>query len=158
MDDWIQILFNQWYITLLANDITWVCCELNKLRKVYNVISRYWSHVQRIYVYWIRLDRVLKDVIDTTKFSSKVVLIGSFTNILIYTPWLINHAHACKHQDGFLFFTTILFFFTFQTIYLKYLKTLKLEEKLSLASQTMCDRMFSDPESDHNFHVFWLCT
>ena len=33
MNDWIQIISNQWYITLLTHDITWFCCKLNRLSR-----------------------------------------------------------------------------------------------------------------------------
>ena len=33
MDDWIQILSNQWYITLSTHEIIWACCELNRLSR-----------------------------------------------------------------------------------------------------------------------------
>ena len=33
-----------------------------------------------------------------------------------------------------------------------------MDKNSSLASQTLCDHMFSDPKSDHTFHVFWLRT
>ena len=138
---WVQILFNQWYITLLSHDIIWVCCEVNKLRKVYYVIPRYQYHVQRIYVYGIRLDRLLKDIIDTIKISSKVVILGSFPNILIYThDWKITLTHV-NNKTGFQFSRQFCFSLLSKP-YISNISNLKNPDKnLSLWFQTMCDHI-----------------
>ena len=65
----------------------------------------------------------------------------------------IKNSHTCRR---FLFYTKVLFFFTSESIYLKYPKFLQFRRKLSLAPQTICEHMFSDLNSDHTFHVFWL--
>ena len=86
MDDWIQIISNQWNRMISNHNITWVCCELKNYRKFimwYCVIIINFSISTS---YWIILARVLKNVIDTTNISLTVVLLYSFLYTSKYLP------------------------------------------------------------------------
>ena len=50
---------------------------------------------------WIKSSRVLKNVIDMKKMSSRFLLLLLFHNISISPPWSTNHTHVCQQQDGF---------------------------------------------------------
>ena len=94
MHEWFQILSKNWYRTWSAHDITWVCCELNKLRDVHKCIMWYFiiSIASSVFTFnWISLTCVLKNVIDTTKISSNILLLRSFLNISISTLWPKKH-------------------------------------------------------------------
>ena len=103
---------------------------------------------------WIRLACMLKNITDTMKISSKFVLLRSFPHISISTPWPTKHNNAYKQQDGFYF--TRQFYLLLSTHISKTSNIYKPEKFLSLASQTICDHMISDPKLDHTFHVFWI--
>ena len=55
----------------------------------------------------------------------RIVLLRSFPDISIYFLWFTIHAHPCQQQDGF-YFTRQFFFFGFNYIYLKFIKSLQL--------------------------------
>ena len=96
--------------------------ELNEVREVYICIrqSRVIMIAFNVSTFsWIRLSRMLKNVIDTKLFSLKVVLLTSFTYIWISTPRPTKHAHACQ-QQGVFFKQYSFVFFTCKSIYLKY--------------------------------------
>ena len=107
--------------------------------------------------YWIRLAHVLKNIIDTKKYITKIVLLRSFSNISLSTA-CFGKPLSCVSTTRRFFLHCSFFFFMFESIYLKYLKSLQSGKKLSLASLKICDHMFSDPDLDHTFHVFWLHT
>ena len=88
--------------------------------------------------------------------SSNIVLLNSFPNIPISSPWSTNHAHACQQQDIFLFYTTVLFHLLSNTCISDIWNIYNLDENFSLAYQTMCYHMFSYTKADHTFHVFQL--
>ena len=106
MDDWVNILSNQGYITLPTHDITCVCCELKQLWDVYKCIMRSWDTKQNIWWdltwSWISSARVLKNFIDMTNLSSAVVLLRTFPHIWISIPSSKNHGRVCQQQDGFI--------------------------------------------------------
>ena len=125
MDDWVQILSNQWYITLSTHETTYVSCEVNKLWEVYKWII--WSGVIGLtfsisMFSWIRSDCVLKNVINITKMSFKFGLLRSVPNISISTPLYTNHAHMCQQQDGFYF--TLQFYFIYLKIHTSQISTI----------------------------------
>ena len=96
---------------------------------------------------------MLKNVIDTTKIALRVVLL-SFSNISISTPWYIKHYHACQQKDGF-YFTRQFYFYLLLNPYISNISNIYNPDKnLSLAYQTIFDHMFSDTKSDHFFLFF----
>ena len=110
--------------------MSWFYWKLNKLQYVYKCII--WSRVISLTIsismfYWINSAHVLKNVTNTTKISLKVVLLLPFTNIPIYLPWYTKQPHAFHKQ---ILFYTVVFFFTQESIYLKYLKSLQSGRKV----------------------------
>ena len=98
--------------------------------------------------------------INVKKVSPTVVLLCTVPHILISTPWQKNHACSCQQQDGFILHDC--FFSLLSNQYISNISNISIiynpDKKLSLEYQTICDHMFSDPKSDHNFHIFWLRT
>ena len=72
----------------------------------------------------IRSSGMIKNIFDKTKISLTVALLSSFPNISISTLLTTKHAHACQKQDGYILHD-ILFYFTLEAIYLKYLKSIQ---------------------------------
>ena len=101
---------------------------------------------------WLRSARMLKNFIGMKKMSLKVVLIHSFPNISISTPWSTKHNPACQQQEG-IFYTTV--FSLLLDPYVSIISNIyNPDENSSLASHTICDNMFSYPKSYHTFHCF----
>ena len=73
---------------------------------------------------WMRLAPVLENVINTTKKFIDIVFLYSFPYILLSTLLLTKQACACHKQDGFILHNGFVLF-TFESIYLKYLKYLQ---------------------------------
>ena len=96
---------------------------------------------------------MFKNVIDTTHFLSTVVLIHSFTHILISFLWSTKHDHTCKQLDGFILYDN--FYSLFSNPYTSNISNIyNLDKNTSLSSQIICDHMFSDPNLDHTFRIF----
>ena len=112
-----------------------------------------------VYVYYVLLTYqgehiiqshlILNNVVSCAQkchwYNKNVILISEYLS----HDWQITLPRVNKNTV--LFYTAVLFFPTFESIYLKYLKSLQSGKTLILASQTICDHMFSDPKSDHNF-------
>ena len=165
MNEWVQILSVHWYRTLSTHDIIWVflwikqtkvsvLCDLELLRRVYDVISRYWTHIQRIYTFLNKVGSCDQNFVDTTKMSS-MLYYCVHSRIYNYLP--------CGRQSKLtrVIRETLLSYI----IFLKYISSNpyisnihNTDQNSDLAPQKICDHMFSDIKSDHTLHVFWLCT
>ena len=112
------------------------------------MISCYWFFVCCISFFYIRSARMLKNSINTT---TKILILYYYVYCLIshYLPCDIKITLTHVINKMVLFYRTLLFYLrsTISNIY-------NLHQNLSLAYQTICDHMFLDPKSDHNFHVF----
>ena len=142
MDDWVQIISRQWYITLSTHDITWFCCELNELRKVYYVIWPYRSHIKCIYILLNKVVLCGQNFHQYDEHFIKLVLLSSFLNISISTLWSTNNYHVCQQQDVFLFYVPVISSLL-SNPYISNISNPDNPKKLSLASQTICDHIFS---------------
>ena len=81
--------------------------------------------------------------------------ISSYMNIypVIYKSW--SRLSTTRR----IYFTWQFCFYLLSDRYISNISNIyNLDEKLSLASQTICDYMFSDTKSDHYFHIFGLRT
>ena len=83
MDDWIQILSNQWYRTLSIHDITRICCEINRLPR---------EHITRSHVNLIKVGFCGK--MSTMQQKISLTVTGKFTHVQIFT--LYSKKHACN--------------------------------------------------------------
>ena len=97
---------------------------------------------------WIRLARVLQNVINTTKMSPKVLLLHSLPCISISTTLSTKHDHACQQRDSFILHKKIVFF-TIKFIYLK-----SIQSGCKFEPITWNDMW----PYVHTFHVFLLLT
>ena len=121
----IQNTINSWYYTSLfwiKQTTESLLCDIKLLQRVYYVISSYRYHVQRIYVSWIILDRVIKNVINTKQWHQYCIT-TSIPSYLIIFP-VKNKSHSCMSSTRRFYFTRT-FKCMFESIYLKYLKYLK---------------------------------
>ena len=78
-----------------------------------------------------------------------------YVNLIIYEYLSLDQQRVLAriNNKNFLFYTT--FVPLISNTYISNIPNLYSTEKnLSLAPQTICDHMFSDPKSDHNFHIF----
>ena len=156
MDDWVQIISNQWFITLSTHEITWFFFELKELWKVYYVISCYWYRVQHTYVR-IMWAHVFKIFMDMMKISPK---------LYYYVHYLISNYLPRDQQCTMIrvikttvfIYTNVLFYLHLNPYISDISNIYNTDEILSLAYQTIYEHMFTDPELYHNFHVFWLHT
>ena len=138
MDDWINIIYNQWNITLSIHYITRIYCELNGLLIEY--IAR--SHVNP------------NKVVACDKMSS----IKQKCHRCYHINIIVSGYLSCNWQDRLpingtkmssMGFSSFLNHDTSNTPNLS-----NPNVNLGLESQTKCDEMFSDPESDHTFSHF----
>ena len=123
---------------------------------MYCVISHFWSFVQRIYVFLDKVDSHAQNAIDMTICFINIVLICSLPYISLSTPLFTKHAQACHQQDGFFILQNICVLFTFESIYLKYLKYLQSEQTFESIITNNIWTHFYYRKSDYTFHVFWL--
>ena len=81
-----------------------------------------------------------------------------YVHVLIskYLPRDRQGMLTCVNNNTVLFYTPVLFLFTFESIHLKYIKYPQSGKKLSLEYQKIFDDMFSDLKSVHTLHVFWF--
>ena len=72
---------------------------------------------------------------------------------------VIEKAHLRVSTTRRFYFTRQFCFYLISNGYISKISNIYNPDKnLSLASQTIWDHLFSDPKSDHTFHIFWLCT
>ena len=139
MDDLIQILSNQWYITISTYNITWVCCELNGLSR---------EHLKNSHV---NLNKVGPH--DKMSSMQKKWHWRYYINFLI-SEYLSYNQQNTLAIDGMKISSMV--FIDFESKYLKYLKSLQYEQKSELRiSNEMWKYVFrSDPESDQIYFTF----
>ena len=98
----------------------------------------------------ITLDRVLKNVTDTTEMSS---ILYYFVHSLIYRyppcDWQSTLMRVINKT--ILFYKKVLFYSRSNS---NISNLYNLDQNLILASQTISDHIFAYPNSDHIFHVF----
>ena len=105
---------------------------------------------------WISSALVIENVINVTEKWHWYFITMFIPLYLIIYP-MIYKAHSRVSSTRWCFNNTRqLCFYLCLNPYI--LNTYNMEQNLSLASQTICDHMFSDLKLDHNFHVFWLRT
>ena len=85
-------------------------------------------------------------------------ILYSYIHFLIscYLPcyWQSKLAHVINKTV--LFYTTVLFYLLSNPYISNISSIYNTDQNLSLASQTICDHMFSYPKLDHAFHIFQL--
>ena len=89
----------------------------------------------------------------------KIIIDGRITTYIysylnIYP--VINKSHSRVSTTRWFYFTRP-FFSLLSNKYISNISNLyNTCENSSLSPQTICEHMFSDPKSDHTFHIFWL--
>ena len=106
---------------------------------------------------WIRSSRVLENVIDTKKCHWYCITVGIPLYIIVYPMTDKSRPHVSSTRS-ILFHKSVLFYLGSNPYISNIYNIYNQEQNLSLASQKICDHMFSDPKSDHTFRVFWLHT
>ena len=96
-----------------------------------------------------------KNFNGSEKNSFTYVLLPTLPRIWISISWSTNNNYTCQQQDGYIFHDSFLSLLSNQYISNLY-NLYNLDVNLSLASQTICDHMFPDPQSDH-ISPFFCC-
>ena len=126
MDDWIQIISNQWYRTISTREIKLVCYELNVLS------------IEHINLSHVNLNKVSshgKIIMDAANMSSEIL--RTLTHIQIKS--IVNKVCSRSMKKKRLWQVLLIF----ESIYLKYIKSLQSERKSELSiSNKMWQHVF----------------
>ena len=150
MDDWVPIISKQWYITPSTYETAWFCFELNELREVNYVILHYRSLVQRIYIFLNKAGSRARKYHQYNRKCHRYCITMFIPLYIIISPVIDKARLRVSSTRRFLFYTAVLLYLRLNP-YISYLYNP--DQNSSLASQTICDHMFSDPRSDCTFHV-----
>ena len=138
MYDWIHIISNQWYITLSIHYITWIYCGPNKLSR---------KHITRSHV---NLNKVIT--------RGKISWMKRKRHRQYYQNLLISEYLSYIRQGTLAIYGTKISLTGLSIFQINISQISTIRKNMSLASQTKCDIIFSDPKSDHIFPHFFSVT
>ena len=101
---------------------------------------------------------MLKNVIDTTKISSAILLLRTFPHIWISIPWLTNHARECQQKYSFILHGSFIFpYFRINISQISQISTIWKNINLSI-SNDMWPYVFRSEVGSYFFFFFrtWL--